>query len=561
LLIASTILLATTLGACASAPQRSMATIVHPHAAPVRVEDDAMLALLAGQFALQDNDLADAARHYAHAARLVGDPRVAEQATRLALAVKDWKLARDSLARWQQLAPEAAALAQARAAIALGSGDEDAAGEELAALALRGGADSWRLIAQALLAAGDKAMATRVLGRLAGTHAFGDEEGVWLAISQLAWKLGDEDLAGRLARKAIDRFHGADAYAWGAHLALERGDPAAARSDYLAALERHPDNLRLRTGYALLLSRDGDNRAAARALAAGPQSDATYAGRAAYAARAEDKAALNDLYRDILADTSERGDDRFYLLGQVAELTGRPDAALDWYARVSDADEHWFDARVRRIVVLDQLGRTGDAFAAVRVLQAQSATDSEWLGNAYLLEADLLARKGRRDEALAIHGRALVNLPDDPRILYSRALLLAETGDIAGAERDLRRVIDLDPENAEALNALGYTLADRTGRTREALALIERAARLKPDEAAIIDSLGWARYRLGDLDAAAADLRRAFAKQPDAEIAAHLGEVLWVMGRRDEAREIWEQGRRNDASNKALIETIRRLTT
>ncbi len=520
-----------------------------------------MLALIAGQFALQDNDLAGGARHYAHAARLGTDPAVAEQATRLAIAVKDWQLARTSLARWQQLAPDLPGVVQARAWVALGTGDEDAAFDDLAMLAGRGGADAWRLVAQALLGAEDADLAARVLARLATAQRLGSEEGIWLAVSQLAWKLDDKPLAERTAREAVERFHGSDAYAWSAHLAMQRGDEAAARAAYVAALAQEPDSIRLRTGYAALLSDAGDNKEAARVLAGGPQGDATYAGRAAYAARADDKAGLAALYRELEADDAPRSDDRLYLLGQVAELIGKPDAAQAWYAQVSDEDEHWFDARVRRVVLLDQQGKTTEALAAVRLLAAQAATDPELLGNAYLLEADLLARKGRRDEALAIHARALQSLPDDPRILYARALLRVEMQDIAGAERDLRRIIERDPENAEALNALGYTLVDQTDRTHEALQLIERAIRLKPDEPAIIDSLGWARYRLGDLDAAVRDLRRAYAKQPDAEIAAHLGEVLWVMGRRDEAREIWEQGRKKDAENKALIDTIRRLTT
>ena len=117
------------------------------------------------------------------------------------------------------------------------------------------------------------------------------------------------------------------------------------------------------------------------------------------------------------------------------------------------------------------------------------------------------------------------------------------------------------PDDAEALNALGYTLADRTDRRAEALELIQRAILLKPDEPAIIDSLGWIRYRMGDLDGSLEELRRAYAKQADPEIAAHLGEVLWVKGDRDEARRVWEQGRKKDAKNKALLETIRRLTT
>ncbi len=146
-----------------------------------------------------------------------------------------------------------------------------------------------------------------------------------------------------------------------------------------------------------------------------------------------------------------------------------------------------------------------------------------------------------------MYGRALETLPDDSRLLYARALFSAEHEDLASAEKDLRRVIQLKPDDAEALNALGYTLADRTERRAEALELIERAYKLKPDEPAIIDSLGWIRYRMGDLDASLKDLRRAYEKQADPEIAAHLGEVLWVRGDRDEARRVWEQGRKKDA--------------
>jgi len=111
------------------------------------------------------------------------------------------------------------------------------------------------------------------------------------------------------------------------------------------------------------------------------------------------------------------------------------------------------------------------------------------------------------------------------------------------------------------MNALGYTLADRTDKKDEAIALIEKALKIKPDEPAIIDSLGWAQYRMGLLDDAVAHLRTAFAKQPDAEIAAHLGEVLWVSGRQDEAKKVWEQGRKKDAKNKVLLETIKRLSS
>ena len=174
------------------------------------------------------------------------------------------------------------------------------------------------------------------------------------------------------------------------------------------------------------------------------------------------------------------------------------------------------------------------------------------------MEADCFAQVAKTGAA-AVYTRGLDQLPGDPRLLYARAMLAIELDDLAGAEKDLMRVIEDDPENADALNALGYTLADRTPRINEAVVLIEKALKLKPDEAAIIDSFGWAQYRLGHLDDAVAHLRKAYAKSPDTEIAAHLGEVLWVKGERDEARRIWEQGRAKDPENKVLGEAMRRL--
>ena len=560
---ATALLLGAALAACANVRPASPAPAAptHPAVSPVPPESDLMATLLTAQFALQGNDLKGGAEGFAHAATLSNDPDIAEEATRLALTIKDWTLARNSLARWQVLAPKDPGVLQARAWIALGEGRADDAFADLDALASRGDEQGWRLIAQTLLGAEDKAAAARLLERIATPAHLADKESSWVAVSQLAFKLGDKESARRIADGAVTRFHGGDAYAWSARLALDRGDKPLARSLYAEALKRDPKSARLRGGYAALLADSGDNAGAARALAQGPQDDVTYAARAAYAARAEDKVALLSLYRELDTDKDARSGSRLFLLGQVAELLDKREDALAWYREIAEDDEHWFDAQTRQAVVLDQLGQTDKALEFLRELQAQTGEDSTQLGNVYLLEADLLTRKSRITEARAVYARGLETLPDDPRLLYARALLAAEQNDLPSAETDLRRVIALKPDDAEALNALGYTLADRTDRRAEALELIQRAILLKPDEPAIIDSLGWVRYRMGDLDASVKALRRAYEKQADPEIAAHLGEVLWVMGERDEARRVWEQGRKKDAKNKALLETIRRLTT
>jgi len=551
------------LGACVTAPRVPTAEAGRPLAgiAPAAPEDDLLLKLMTAQFALQHGDLKAGAEGFAAAAQMSNDPAVAEEATRLSLTVKEWSLAKSSLTRWQALAPNDEGVLQARAWIALGEGRADDAFAALDALATRGDDQAWRLIAQALLGADDKPAAAKLLERVATPERLANKESSWVAVSQLAFKLGDKATAQRIVDGAVTRFHTSESYAWSARLALDRGDKPGARSLYAEALKHDPKSVRLRGGYAALLADSGDNTGAARALAEGPQDDTTYGARAAYAARADNKAVLTALYREIETDKSVRSGSRLYLLGQVAELVDKRDDALSWYRQIAEDDEHWFDAQTRQAVVLDQLGRTDQALDFLRQLQAQTGEDFDQLGNVYLLEADLLSRKERTKDALSVYERALKTLPDDPRLLYARALLLAEQNDLGAAERDFRRVIELKPDDAEALNALGYTLADRTDRRSEALELIERAIKIKPDEPAIIDSLGWIRYRMGDLEASLKELRRAFEKQGDPEIAAHLGEVLWVKGDRDEARRIWEQGRKKDAKNKALNETIRRLTT
>ena len=155
--------------------------------------------------------------------------------------------------------------------------------------------------------------------------------------------------------------------------------------------------------------------------------------------------------------------------------------------------------------------------------------------------------------------RGLEVLPDNQRLLYARALVYERMDRVEEALRDLQRMVALNPDDPDALNALRYTLADRTQRLEEAQVLIEKALALKPDEPAIIDSLGWVLFRRGEAAKAEIQLRKAFEMQPDAEIAAHLGEVLWSLGRRDEARRIWDEGKARDADNPTLRATVMRL--
>jgi tetratricopeptide (TPR) repeat protein len=173
-----------------------------------------------------------------------------------------------------------------------------------------------------------------------------------------------------------------------------------------------------------------------------------------------------------------------------------------------------------------------------------------------LAEEQMLRDAKQNVEAFDVLSRALAELPDNVDLLYARALVAEKLNRIEVAEKDLRRILKKDPKNPNALNALGYTLADRTSRYTEALALIEQALALKPDDPFILDSLGWVHYRLGNHAEAVRHLRAAFDKRADAEIAAHLGEVLWVTGDRNGAESIWKNALQLTPDNEALLGVI-----
>jgi tetratricopeptide (TPR) repeat protein len=533
----------------------------HISLAPTAQGQDALALLMAGEFAIIDGDLESASRNYSAAAATSDDPAIAEQATHVAVIGKRWDQARIAIDRWNVLQPDAAGISQARAALAFADGDTDGAVVQLSKLAQQPDGKGWRMIGQALLAAPDKASAGAALERLAQPDTLGEQADIWIGVSQLAFKLERKAYAQKLADQAVAKFRSGESYAWSAQLALDSGDKAQAKALFGQALKRDAKSVRLRIGYATLLGDMGENVEAARALAEGGQDDYTYSARAAYAARANDKVLIDALYKELQVLPGAPNGARANLLGQLAELLERKDAALDWYRKIGDDDEHYLGAQLRVAVLLDDLGKSEDALNLVHELQARAGDDSRELGQTFLLEAELLGRHERGAEGLLVYDRGLHLLPDDTRLLYARALLHESLNQVEAAEQDLRRVVALKPDDADALNALGYTLADRTDRHGEALELIKQALLLKPEEAAIMDSLGWAQYRLGNLSEAITALRGAFTKQPDAEIAAHLGEVLWISGDKDEARKVWDIGRKKDDKNKTLLETIKRLGT
>ncbi len=244
-----------------------------------------------------------------------------------------------------------------------------------------------------------------------------------------------------------------------------------------------------------------------------------------------------------------------YQLGQIAENGKRWDDALKWFGEVGRG-EQYLPARLHAANVLAKQGKLDEAR---RYLTDSDAGNPRERAQLLIGEAQLLREAGRNADAYATLAAALEHQPDQPELLYEVALLAEKLGRVDELESRLRHLIELKPDHAHALNALGYSLADRNIRLPEARTLIERALELAPNDPFILDSMGWVQFRQGETQAAIDTLNQAFGIRPDPEIAAHLGEVLWSIGRKAEARQTWEKARSEHPANEALAETVKRL--
>ena len=262
-------------------------------------------------------------------------------------------------------------------------------------------------------------------------------------------------------------------------------------------------------------------------------------------------------------DEADEDDDRsgqgrvqaWMMLAQTAELRGDFAAAEGWLGRIEDP-KRALEVQTRRATLMARQGRVTEARELVRRVPERETGDAR---AKLMAEAGLLREVKRWDEAFEVLGAAAQRFPDDSDLLYEQSMVAEKMGRVDEMERLLRRVIEIKPDNAHAHNALGYSLADRGQRLAEARQLIQRALELSPGDPFITDSLGWVEYRLGNLPEALRLLRQAYASRPDVEIGAHLGEVLWAIGQRDEARRIWAESKGRDAANDVLRETLARL--
>ncbi|MBB5876895.1 tetratricopeptide repeat protein [Xanthomonas sp. 3498] len=523
---------------------------------------DVMTPVLAGEFALQAGQLADASRWYLQAANdSPGDAGLAERATRIAMLANDSAAAAQALALWRQRAPESLAMRSSEASLALRNGNLRQARSLLVALLRDKDPRGWRFALIALVSGNrDPEVAAKALDQLLDANAIPDQLEAWQEFGRLALRLDQPKLAERIVDQLVKRFPQEPRVALLHATQLQQAGKTEQARALLEGVEpKVSGDPELRTALAYAYDAIGDTAAAARVLALGPQTTQNYGLRASMLAKLQDNAALTALYDELRKGADRPDPERRLLLGKIAEFLKRNQEAVDWYRGVPGGPLR-SEARLRAAGALYALGQKDAAFAEARALQDDAEADDAARRDAYVLEAELRQRSGDDAGELQVFERGLAAYPDDNALLYARGLSWERRDRIDRAEADLRKILVTDPENVAALNALGYTLADRTKRYREALQLIDRARTADPDNAAIIDSYGWVLYRLGKTQEALVQLRRAWSQVKDPEIAAHIGQVLWEQGKHEEANKYFNEARKLDPDNRALRRALEQVS-
>lgn len=564
-LLAPLVALATT--ACAQTPKTAPQPAVMAQAGqetvaqvPASLTPEILYQFLLGEIAGQRGELKLAADAYTDLAFKTRNARIAQRATEVALFSRQTDQAMRAARLWLELEPDSAKAKQTWVSLLVGVGRLHDAKPHLQAMLEKGGrpvGEAFMQMHSLLSRSKDKRAVLDLMTELAGAYASVPE--AHLAVAQSAWQAGQTEQAGQSLDEALRLRPNWEAVALFKGKVLQaKGEPAVL--DYWRGyLEQHPGAREVRMAYAQMLAR-ADRLAEARnefqtLLRDAPDNPDVHAAVGLLAMQMNDlDAAEANLKLAIEHGHGEPDTVRMYL-GQLDEGRRRYEDALVWYRAIQDGKQV-FEARMREAQVLAKLGRSEQA---LQLLRAQEAGDEAERVMLIQNEAQVLREAGDHAGAYAALDRGLVQLPDNPELLYDRAMAAEKVDRLDQVEKDLRKLIELRPEHAHAYNALGFTLADRTGRIDEAIALLGKALALAPEDPFILDSMGWALYKARRLEESVGYLRRALKGRDDPEIAAHLGEVLWQLGERDEARRIWQGSLKSHPDNERLRETLSRF--
>jgi tetratricopeptide (TPR) repeat protein len=518
---------------------------------------DILFKFLVAEVAGQRGAIGIARSTYLDLARQTQDPRIARRAAEVAMFARDQAGALEAARMWAAGDQASERAQQTLTALLLNAGNVAEAEPILRALLKENSASGLMQLPALMGKLRDTQAALELTERLAADYP--DLPEARFAVAQAAASDGRFEVA-IMALQQADRLRPG----WEPAALLRaqivgktsRADALAFMRDFLAV---HPTAREVRLTYARALV-NANQFVEARAEFARLTSDFPRNAEVSFAAgllslQMGDVEVARNLLTQTLEYNPRDPDTVYYYLGQVAEQMKQPDAASAHYAEVK-AGNYLVSARARQAVLLDRAGKRDQARALLAATRGENDAQNVRLIQA---ESELLRDSKEHAAAFDVLSEGLKRFPDSPDLLYDRAMVAERLDKLDVLEADLRRAIVLRPDDAQAYNALGYTLADRTDRLAEALPLLDKALSLAPEDPFILDSMGWAQYRAGNLTRAQEYLERAFKVRPDPEIAAHLGEVLWARGQRDEAGKLWQTSLHTHPQNEVLLETLRRL--
>jgi len=522
----------------------------------------AIFNMLAGEIAGRRNQIPLAIQHYLDAARLSRNALVAERATRVALVAREFHAGLDAARLWMELRPDNHEALQIATIFHFRTNDAPgtlATLEKLIALLIpKGVENAYEVVAVLLARENNSDFAQTIINQLVERTTERYLPEALFAAGKIHLQNNQSELALQVLDKVLLARPGwVNAIILRARALQEQNRNDLALNYLAEAVKAKPKAHELRLAYGRsLIDEQEFSRARDEFIILARQQpnngDILFTLGILYL-EADQKDQAKRQFTRLLRMGAHTQDANFYL-GQIAESANNLSEAITLYRAVREG-ENYLNAQIR---VASLLARKGELTAARTHIHSLDPKDTAQAIRLILVESELLRDAGYLEEAFKILSRAIEELPDND-LLYTRAMIAERLNKINLLEEDLKLILKNDPNHVQALNAMGYTLADRTKRFQEALGYIKRALELRPNDFYILDSMGWVQYRLGHYAEAIRYLQQALALKPDPEVAAHLGEVLWVTGNKSEAQKIWQRALKNTPEAKIVRDTMDRF--